>query len=82
MSADSFIKNNLWLYDWNSFYGKIEIFDFKKTPFRYICIFNCNNVFLWDCMGKGAFIKRMDGCSQKLQYTNTIMEKKQTGGRG
>ena len=42
----------------------------------------CNNVFLWDCMGKGAFIKRMDGCSQKLQYTNTIMEKKQTGGRG
>ena len=30
-------------------------------------------------MSKGAFIKRMDGCSQKLQYTNTIMEKKQTG---
>ena len=26
-------------------------------------------------MGKGAFIKRMDGYSQKLQYTNTIMEK-------
>ena len=33
-------------------------------------------------MGKGAFIKRMDGCSQKLQYKNTIMEKKQTGGQG
>ena len=33
-------------------------------------------------MGKGAFIKRMDGCSQRLQYTNTIMEKKQgEGGR-
>ena len=33
-------------------------------------------------MGKGAFIKRMDGCSQKLQYTNTIMEKKQQGEGG
>ena len=30
-------------------------------------------------MGKGAFIKRMDGCSQKLQYTNTIIEKNKQG---
>ena len=30
-------------------------------------------------MGKGAFIKRMDGCSPKLQYTNTIMKKKTKG---
>ena len=29
-----------------------------------------------------AFIKSMDGCSQKLQYTNTIMKKKQTGEGG
>ena len=33
-------------------------------------------------MGKGAFIKRIDGCSQKLQYTNTIMEKKNKQGEG
>ena len=34
-------------------------------------------------MSKGAFIKRMDGCSQKLQYTNTIMKKnKQQGEEG
>ena len=33
-------------------------------------------------MGKGTFIKRMDGCSQKLQYKNTIMEKKTNWGTG
>ena len=33
-------------------------------------------------MGKGAFIKRMDGCSQKLQYKNTIMKKKTNRGPG
>ena len=33
-------------------------------------------------MGEGAFIKRMDGCSQKLQYTNTIMEKNKQGEGG
>ena len=56
-------------------------FWFQKNSIQ-ICIFNCNNVFLWDCMGKGAFIKRMDGCSQKLQYTNTIMEKNKQGEGG
>ena len=30
-------------------------------------------------MGKGAFIKRMDGCSQKLQYKH-YNGKKQTEG--
>ena len=30
-------------------------------------------------MSKGAFIKRMDGCTQKLQYTNTTMEKNKQG---
>ena len=34
-SAESFIKNNLWLQDWNFFHGKIEIFDFKITPDMY-----------------------------------------------
>ena len=33
-------------------------------------------------MGKGAFIKRMDGYSQRLQYTSTIMEKKNKQGEG
>ena len=33
-------------------------------------------------MSKGAFMKVMDGCSQKLQYTNTIMEKSKQGERG
>ena len=62
------------LQDWNFFYGKIEIFDFQKTPFRYVFSIAIN-VLLWDCMGKGACVKRMGAvrnCS-----TNTIMEKKQ-----
>ena len=33
-------------------------------------------------MSKGAFIKGMDGCSQKLQYANTIMEKNRQGEEG
>ena len=33
-------------------------------------------------MSKGAFMKRMDGCSQKLQYTNTIMGKNKLGEGG
>ena len=37
--------------------GKIENFDFKKTPFRYVFSI-ATNVFLWDCMGKGACIKK------------------------
>ena len=32
-------------------------------------------------MGKGAFMKRMNGCSQKLQFKH-YNGKKQTGGRG
>ena len=47
-SVDSFIKNNLWLKDWNFFYGKIELFDFKKTPFRYVfsiaIMYSCETV--------------------------------------
>ena len=33
-------------------------------------------------MGKGAFIKRMDGYSQKLQYNHYNGKKKQTEGKG
>ena len=33
-------------------------------------------------MSKRVFIKRMDGCSQKLQYTNTVMEKNKGGDGG
>ena len=36
--------------------GKIENFDFKKTPFRYVFSI-ATNVFLWDCIG--AYIKKM-----------------------
>ena len=71
-SADSFIKNNLWLQDWNFFYGKTEIFDFKKTPFRYVFSVAIN-VFLCDCIAKGACIKRMGAV--RNYSTNTIMEK-------
>ena len=54
-------------------YGKIEIFDFKKTPFRYVFSI-ARNIFLRDCVGKGACIKRM---SVVRNYSaNTIMEKK------
>ena len=33
-------------------------------------------------MGKGAFIKRMDRCSQKLQYKNYNGKKQTEGERG
>ena len=33
-------------------------------------------------MSKGAFIKGMDGYSQKLQYTNTVMKKNKQGEGG
>ena len=57
------------------------MFDFKKTPHRYAfsiaIICSCETVW-----SKGAFIKRMDGCSQKSQYTTTAMEKtNREGGR-
>ena len=66
------------LQDWNFFYGKIEISDFQQTPFKYVFSIAIN-VLLWDCMGKGACMKRMGAvrnCS-----TNTIMKKKK-GKRG
>ena len=60
-----------------------KIFDFTKTSFRYvfsIAIMLANNVFLWDCMGKGAYIKRMVAV---INYNaNSIMEKKQIGEDG
>ena len=61
----------------------ILIFDFKKTPFRYIfliAIMYSINVFYTVCMCKDAFIKRMDGCSQKLQYKHYMEKNKQGGG--
>ena len=48
------------------------MFDFKKTPFRYVFSIAIN-VFLWDCMSKGAGIKRM--VAVRNNSTNTIMEK-------
>ena len=59
-------------------------FWFQKNSIQ-ICIFNCNNVFLWDCMGKGACIKRM--VAVRNYSTNTIMQKtnireRRGGGRG
>ena len=36
------------IQDLNFFYGRIEVFDFKKTPFRYIFNYNkCILVRLW-----------------------------------
>ena len=58
------------------FYGKIEIFGFKKTPFRYVFSIAIN-VSLWDCMGKGACIKRM--VAVRNYSANTIMEKNKQG---
>ena len=60
------------------FYGKIEIFGFKKTPFRYVFSIAVN-VFLWDCIGKGACIKRM--VAVRNYSANIIMEKINRGGR-
>ena len=60
------------------FYGKIEIFGFKKTPFRYVFSISVN-VFLWDCIGKGACIKRM--VAVRNYSANIIMEKINRGGR-
>ena len=53
------------IYDYKNFW-------FQKNSIQ-ICIFNCNNVFLWDCLGKGACIKRM--IAVRNYSTNTIMEK-------
>ena len=60
-------------------YGKIEIFDFKKTSFRYVFSIAIN-VYLWHCMDKVTCIKRMAGV--RNWCTKTIMEKKQTEGEG
>ena len=54
-------------------------FWFQKTPFRYVFSIAIN-VFLWDCMGKGACIKRM--VAARNYSTNTIMEKKTNRGGG
>ena len=54
-------------------------FWFQKKSIQ-MCIFICNNVFLWDCVGKGACIKTM--IAVRNYSTNTIMEKKQTEGEG
>ena len=55
------------------------MFDFKKTPFRYVFSIAVN-VFLLDCMGKGDCVK--DGCSQKLQYKHCNGRKQTEGERG
>ena len=55
---------------------KIEIFDFKKTPFRYVFSI-ARNVFLPDHKAKGACIKRMGAV--KNYITNTIMKKTNRG---
>ena len=57
-------------------YGKIEIFDFKKTSFRYVFSIAIN-VFLKDCMGKVLVFKRM--VAVRNYSTNTIMEKTNRG---
>ena len=51
----------------------------KKTPLRYVFSIAIN-VFLRDCIGKGACIKRMGAV--RNYSTNTIIEKKQTVGEG
>ena len=47
----------IWLLDWNFFYGKIEIFDFKKTPFRYVfsiaIMYSCETVWVKVLVSKG-----------------------------
>ena len=63
----------------NFFYGKIEIVDFKKTPLRYVFSIAIN-VFLWDCLGKGACIERMVAVRNYSKNT-TIMEKNTRRGR-
>ena len=55
MSADSFIKNNLSLG--LKFYGKIEIFDSEKTPFRNVfsiaMMYSCEAVWAKVLVSKG-----------------------------
>ena len=51
-------------------------FWFQKTPFRYVFPIAIN-VFLWDCMGKGACSKRV--VAVRNYSTNTIMEKYKQG---
>ena len=79
MSPDSFIKNNLWLQDCNFFYGKIEIFDFKKTPFKYvfsvaIIMYSCETVWVNVLVSKGWLWSEIT--------VQTLYGKKQIGERG
>lgn len=59
---------------WNSYHGKIEIFDLKKTPLRYVFSV-AENVFLWDWVKVVA----SQGWMQSNYGTNTN-EKKANGG--
>ena len=62
------------------FYGKIEIFDIKKTPFRYVfsilITHFCETVWVKVFLSKGWMV------AVKNYSSNTIMEKINRGGRG
>ena len=80
LSRQFYLKEFVTLLGLKFFLWKNRNFWFQKNSIQ-ICIFNCNNVFLWDCMGKGACIKRM--VAARNYSTNTIMEKKnKQRGRG
>ena len=54
-------------------------FDFKKTTFRYLCIFNCNKCILMRLWVK---ILVSQGWVQSEITVHTIMEQKTEGGGG
>ena len=62
------------------FYGKIEIFDFKKTPFRYVfsiaIMYSCETVWVKVLLSKGWMV------AVRNYSTNTIMEKNKQGEGG
>ena len=58
-----------------SFMEKYKFLISKKL--HQIYIFNWNNAFLWDCMGKSTCIKKM--VAVRNYSTNTIMEKTNRG---
>ena len=63
-----FIKINLWFLDWNVFHGQIEIFDFSKTPFRYVFSI-AMSVFLRDFWEK---VLVSQGCVQSEVTVQTL----------
>ena len=80
-SADSPIKNNLWLFELKTFFfGQIEFSNFKKTPFRYVF----SIVIMYSRETAQVKVLLSKGCMVAVRNyrANTIKEKNKQRGKG